>query len=134
MGAETYKSTLSIKVSSPSRNYEKTISYETDGAPQEIEVDVPDSTTDMEVTVAIDYSKLKCLLLIATVAMTIETNNGTTPDDTITLGGANELFRLWTEDDPDACPLTVDVTKIFVTNSSGNAGVLTLFAAQDVTP
>ena len=134
MSASTYPSTLLIKVATPGRNYEVNVSYESEGEPVGLAIDVPNPSTDKEVNVPIDVSQIQCLLLIATVEMTIEINDGTSPDQTITLGGDNELWMLWTVDDQDDCPLDQDVTKFFVTQSSGEDGILYVFCAQDITP
>lgn len=135
MAATTYKTSLEIKASTPDRNYRVTKQVESEASPIEMEIDVPKQTTDKEVSIQIDADKILLLLLIADLALTIETNSGSVPDNTIELGGVNELFYDWTEDDPDACLITVDVTKIFLTNASDtDDAVLKILVAQDVTP
>lgn len=97
-----------------------------------IDESVPDSSTDLQINVAIDFSALQALYLVSDQDVTVETNNGTTPDDTINLLANKPL--VWHAGSYHANPLTVDVTAIFVTNSSGAAAQIQLEALQDATP
>lgn len=86
--------------------------------------------TDTQVFVTVDVSAVKYFRIHSTTAATIETNDGTTPDNTITLG-ANEYYEYATGDDA-AFLLTVDVVNLFVTNAAST--VLTVEVCQDATP
>ena len=132
--ATSYAGTILVKATTPGRNYEKELSFSAEAAPVEIDVDVPDSTTDDEVNCAIDYSQVKFLLILVDGALTIETNDGSSPDDTINLGGDNEELYLWTEEDIDTLKITADVTKLYLTNSSGATVNFRLVCLQDPTP
>lgn len=93
---------------------------------------VPGETTDMQVDVAIDVSQLKSLYIKSTTALTIETNSGSAADDTIVLV-ANEPL-LWWDGCGWACPLTADVTGMFLTKAgAGDANVQMRFLV-DPTP
>lgn len=88
------------------------------------------SQTDLEIACSIDQSELVGLSLLSSVDMTIETNDGSSPDDTIALK-ANEPLD-WHATSIHACPLSADVTSIFVTNTT--AGTLKIRAVMDATP
>lgn len=134
MAAETYTSTVLIKVVTPGRSYEKSLSFSAESAPIEIEIDVPDESTDLEVLCAIDFSALKLLYIEVDGVLTIETNSGDAADDTITMGGDDEEVYLWTEEDLDTVKITADTTKLFLTNASGATVRFRLVALQDITP
>lgn len=93
---------------------------------------IPNATTDFEIPFAIDVSAVQAFLIVASVDMTIETNDGTTPDNTLTLAAGVEYE--WTVDSEAAFLLDTDVTSIFVTNASGEAGTLTARVIVDPSP
>lgn len=98
-----------------------------------VQVTVPADSEDLEISpLAIDISQLKALQLLATADMTINTNDlaGGSPDDTIELEANKSL--VWYEGCGLANPLTVDVTKFYVTSVDG--GTLNVTVGQDVTP
>lgn len=72
--------------------------------------------TDTLVNVAVDVSAVKYFRVHSTTAATLQTNNGTTPDDTITLA-ADEYYE-WNNQDSWAFDLGTDVTAIYVTNAA----------------
>jgi len=86
--------------------------------------------TDVQVDLVADVSTIVSLVIESTTAMTLKTNSSGAPVDTITLV-ANKpvvwntqiLATLGT-----ACPLTVDVTSLFVTNAAvGDLNIYILF-------
>ncbi len=87
--------------------------------------------TDTLVNVAIDVSAIKSLYICSDVAMTLETNSSSAPDDTISLIAGVPLE--WQAGvSYYACPLTVDVTKVYLTNVAQAA--FELYVIQDSTP
>lgn len=102
------------------------------GSLKQISEPVNDGSTDLEIAFTLDYSECKFFLIEADVAMTIETNDGTTPDDTLTLV-ADEPY-VWAEGMLHTFLIGTDITSIFATNSSGTNGTLTIFALEDPTP
>ena len=86
--------------------------------------------TNVQVNLAIDVSALKSLYIKASTACTIKTNSSGSPDDTLVLtaGQVISWHNLMSADNP----LTVDVTKIYVTNAAQCA--LKIYALQDATP
>lgn len=103
----------------------------------EVNVDetIPALSTDLAVAFAADVSQLKSLFILASAAMTIETNSGSAADNTITLA-ANVPFA-WTNQggmdlrDTGETAITTDITSLFVTSSAG--GTLKIRALIDPT-
>jgi len=135
MAAVTYTTTLLVKATpADGRAIEKELAFSAEAAPVQIDVDVPDSSTDLEVSCLIDFSELKLLMIVVDGELTIETNDGAAPDDTIGMGGSDEEVYVWTEEDEDTVVLTADVTALFLSNSSGSTVRFQLLAVYDVTP
>ena len=107
---------------------------QTAGERHDLSESIPDSSTDLSVNWTADVSEVKSLLIVSNYAVTVETNSGSSPADTFTLV-ANEPI-IWSASQPGspACPLTTDVTGLFITNSSGSAALLTIKMIQDPTP
>jgi len=94
---------------------------------------IADSVTDQQLTVAIDVSAVKGFLIVSEGgALTVETNNGTTPDDTLVLPAGRPYE--WDTDSLDSFLLTADVTDLFLTNASGAAATLYAWAVVDPSP
>jgi hypothetical protein len=91
------------------------------------------SQTDKPVNCTIDQSAMKYFYLSVDGVCTIETNDGTTPDDAFTLAAGQAI--LWTQSDPAAlCPITEDVDKLYVTTPAGATVNIELRAGEDATP
>lgn len=102
-------------------------------AQQVYQESIADSTTNHEVDFPIDVSTDQVEALSSTRAVTIKTNDPTTPAQTLTLGAGVTL--IWSKADPAAMQIfTTDVTKLYITNSSGGAATVTVGVAADVTP
>jgi hypothetical protein len=93
---------------------------------------VPGGSTDLEIACVIDVSELEGLYIKCDRALTIETNDGTTPDDTITLVAGEPLA--WASGNNITCPLGTDVTSIFVTLAAGDDATLEMEVLVDPTP
>lgn len=100
----------------------------------ELELAIPDSTTDQEVVLAIDVSAIVAIIIDSDQAVTIETNSGSAADDTLT--PAANVPLLWTNDDEHANPFTsgTDVASLFITNASGATANIKISVLQDSTP
>ena len=103
----------------------------TGGKQQSISESIADSETDALVNLNIDFSELQSLYIKSDQAITLETNNGTTPDDTFVLVAGVPL--IWHAGDLQSCPLTADVTALYVTNASGSAALLEIEVLEDST-
>ena len=97
-----------------------------------MEETVVTASTDYLINIAIDVSEVDSFYLNSTQAVTLETNNGTTPDNTISLV-ADQPY-MWHSGDYVAFLLTVDVTKFYITNNSGATATITVKVLQDATP
>ncbi|MBW3538770.1 MAG: hypothetical protein KY476_00720 [Planctomycetes bacterium] len=97
-----------------------------------IEETIPDASTDLALTANIDVSALKSLYISSDQDITLETNSGAAPADTINLKADSPLT--WDDESSFANPLTVDLTALFATNASGAAATLKFYALQDATP
>lgn len=88
-----------------------------------------DSTTDEDFELTVDTSKLKSVYMKSDQTVTIETNNATSPTDTITLTANQPLS--WTVG--EANPLfSADVTTgFFVTNSSGSTANISIYLLEN---
>lgn len=86
--------------------------------------------TNTLVNIAVDVSEIESLCIVSNAAMTIKTNSSGAPDDTITL--VANVPVIWTTDSLEACPLTVDVTKIYCTQAA--LATLKIRVLTDATP
>ena len=103
----------------------------TAGGGSSISTLILDAAEDDEIVITIDISQIKGLYMVADVAMTVDTNI-TAGTDTIVLV-ANVPY-VETEDTYHVPLLTVDVTKLFLTNASGSDGTFKLEVVYDETP
>jgi len=93
--------------------------------------DIAGSTTDLEIALDLPIANMKAFAIYANVAMTVETNDGTTPNDTFTLV-ANEGQGFIQGEGTN--PVGTDITSIFVTVPGATAGKLQIVAGYDTTP
>jgi hypothetical protein len=111
-----------------------TADYSTD-ALVEYDITVPAASTDFQAAASFPYANIKAILIAGTAACTIQTNDGTSPDDTITLS-STVLAKCWTHDGKAgnlaANPLTADVETLYITSTLAN--VLKIRVAYDATP
>jgi hypothetical protein len=87
-----------------------------------IDVTIPATTTDKQVEAAFTYADIKAFFCQANGALTIETNNATTPTDTLTIAGtaAKPSGMAYVSDGTSSFgenPFTADVTTLYVTNA-----------------
>lgn len=97
-----------------------------------LDLTVADSVSDQLVTMAIDFSEMVGLFIYSDFAVTVETNDGTTPDDTIAV--VAEVPVVWYTDCDHINPLTADVTALYITNASGSTANIKIRVLQDSTP
>lgn len=98
----------------------------------EISESIANSQTDADIVVAIDVSAVKAFYIRSSQDVTVETNDGSSPDDTLSLL-ANRPY-IWDEDDYDSFLLTADVTVLYITNASGSTADIEIRVLQDATP
>ncbi len=90
------------------------------------------SQADKEVNMNITASRMKMLFILATKAALIENNDSGTPVDTITLAGTVPYW--WDATSGIANPFTEDVTKLYLSNLSGDAAQVDIRVLYDSTP
>ena len=84
------------------------------------------------INVAIDVSEVQMIMITSDQDLTLEANDGSTPDFTIELE-ANKPF-IEVLDGYHTSELTDDVTTFYATNSSGAAANLRILGTVDATP
>ena len=90
------------------------------------------SSTDAVVNIAIDVSAVKAFHISVDGTCTIETNDGTTPDDTLSMTDGDPYE--WNEDSLDSFRLGTDVTQLYVTVPGGTDVNIKIRAVVDATP
>jgi len=123
--------TVETKVVTAARTVLGSKTYSGD-AESKLEVAIADSVTDQQVNVAIDVTAVKSILMTSDQDLTVETNDGTTPTDTINLIAG--VPYLWTTDQYFTNLLTADVTALYLTNSSGATANFDMECVYDSTP
>lgn len=93
---------------------------------------VANGQTDRQIFVSIKVAVVKSIIIKSTQNVTLETNSGTTPSNTLNLL-ANVPY-IWNTDSYDALKLTVDVTSVFITNASGASADIDIDVIVDPTP
>lgn len=104
-------------------------------AGQEVNIDesIAGGSTDLELMCGVDVSALKSLFILSDRDLMLQTNDGSSPDNTINLK-ANQPFHWNAADGYFSNPLTVDVASIFATLAAGDAATLKIRALIDPTP
>ncbi len=104
---------------------------QTNAAENNISESIADSTTDGLVAYALDVSQVKNFAMWSDQIILVETNDGTTPADTISLS-ANQPY-LWSAASYEPFLFGTDITALYVTNSSGSAATLNIRCVLDPT-
>ena len=122
---------LSIIADSGGRKVISSNTYSAEAGPP-LDVDIADSETDKNVAWSVDVSQLQAIIIQSDQDITIETNNGSAPDDTLVLAAG--VPYIWSTDSLDTNLLTTDVTSLYVTNASGATANLQIECVLDATP
>lgn len=131
-----FSATITSSVAGFSNSYSDSFSV-TGGKRVSLDESIPDSSTNLEVAFTLDVSQAKCFLLSSNKALTVKTNDGSSPANTFTLE-ANVPF-IWpkvsgaTFADTASGAVSTDITKLLVTNASGAAATLKLDCLVDPT-
>lgn len=83
---------------------------------------VPSASTNKEYDVSLKAADIKTLCIYCDHDATIKTNSTGAPVDTLNLLAKKQV--IWTVDHLEACPITADVTKLYVTMAAGVAAAL----------
>ncbi len=125
-----YTQTQTIQVNSGGRNLTAENNYSKEGH-EGRSVSVPESSTDLEVAIELDVTQMEAFYLLSDVDMTLETNDGGSPVDTIALKAGKPL--VWARDGYYPNPFTVDVTAFFLTTGAVGEGTLDFECIVDPT-
>jgi len=93
---------------------------------------IPGGTTNAEVDLVAAHANIRSMVLFSNVATTVKVNSSSAPDDTINLPAGGQV--VWNTNHPEACPFTVDVTKLFITNAGAAAATVKIRILLDSTP
>lgn len=124
-------------------NGTETVKTEEVLAEQEVtlEVEVPAGAVNKEIDVGMTAALIKSLLIAANrtaketgtfASVIVKTNSTSAPDDTLTVKPSNAVC--WSTGDPTICPITADVTKLYVSNAGTAKCDFVVRALQDPTP
>jgi hypothetical protein len=127
----SFSHSVTVGVQTSSGGVTKTKSY-SGSSETLVSESFPTATTDGDIVVAIDVSAVKSFYLVSDKAVTVETNDGSSPDDTIVLKADVPYF--WNTDSYDTFLLTADVTVLYITNVSGSTASIELRVIQDASP
>lgn len=75
---------------------------------------IPAGTVNKEIDIAFPHDTIQSLAFMADQAMTVLTNSTGSPGNTVQVPAA--VGTMWGNDFPNASPITVDVTKLYVSN------------------
>lgn len=126
-------------VSGASYPYQSSAAY-TGGAKVELEETIADSSTDLAVGFPLDVSAVKAIAIVADQDITIEINDGSSPDNEIALtAGVPYIYPQAPSEvgswvDTEDAAMDTDWVTLYVTNASGSDTVLYISAVLDATP
>lgn len=92
---------------------------------------VAGESTDAEFDLDFPFANLKSFFAVSTQDVTIETNNGAYPDDTIALKAGVPFW--WADGNGQDCPFSADVASIFITNAGSAAAQVDIRVLYDST-
>ena len=124
---------VAVNWSTGNRAISNTVSR-SNSAADSVEETVPGASTDLEIIYALDVSAAKVIFMVCDRDLTVETNDGTTPDATVSLKAGVPLW--W---DSTSAYYTnpfgsTDITSLFVTLAAGDDATFQLEVLKDPTP
>lgn len=123
---------ITHKIESPEGTIEKINDYSANSNQNIVGETIADGQTNKQLSFTLDVSAVKSFFMVSDQDVTFETNDGSSPDDTIALKAG--VPYVWNTDSYDAFLLGTDVTAIFITNASGETATLEIRAVQDPSP
>lgn len=123
---------ITHKIESPEGTIEKINDYSANSNQNIVGETIADGQTNKQLSFTLDVSAVKSFFMVSDQDVTFETNDGSSPDDTIALKA--DVPYVWNTDSYDAFLLGTDVTAIFITNASGETATLEIRAVQDPSP
>ena len=128
----SFTHTITPSIATPSGNVSPGSKQYSAAASIEVDEAVAIAATDKLVNIAFLVANVKSFYLLSDQVLTLQTNNGTTPDDTIVLK-ANVPYY-WSQDSYDAFLLGTDITAFYFTNGSGVEANVKIRVLVDPTP
>lgn len=114
-----------------SESLTKTVSLSNEAA-FDVDATVGIGVNDKEVAIAFDKDSLSLIYITTDQALTMETNDGSSADDTFTLA-ADKPF-VWFNGCGIPLPFTADVEALFFSNASGVSATVKIRVLVDGTP
>jgi hypothetical protein len=93
-----------------------------------IDISIASNQTDKLVSATFAYATLGAIIILVSQNMTLQTNNGTTPDDEFALKATRPFAWVALTGVPN--PFTADVTAFYFTNTT--AGTVKAFIFKDI--
>lgn len=93
---------------------------------------VVDAATDFLININLDVDKLSLIYIESDQDVTLETNDGTTPQESFSLLANKPL--VWHSGSHLANPFSGDITAFYFTNASGSNANIKVRALQDPSP
>ncbi len=127
--------TWGLSFRSGGQSVSSTTEVVTSSGESNISESIPDNASNYVINMAIDISVLKSVFMLASVDMTLCTNDNLlgAPDHTIELTAGLPLR--WTVNSVEASPFAGDATDVTdVRVTSGDPGTLQIWTLQDATP
>jgi hypothetical protein len=123
--------TLTLSWARGSETLSKSVSDSSEGA-LDRDVTVSNGVSNREVALEFTTAGLSAIYIVSDQDVTLETNDGTSPDDTFTLSAGKPF--VWFSGCGWPCPFTEDVTALFITNASGATANVQIRGIADATP
>lgn len=95
-------------------------------------VTIPGSTSDKEVAISFALADLSLIYIDTDYDLSLETNDGTTPQETISVLAVRPVF--WCDVPFFAVPFAGAITGFFFTNAGSDDATVNIITLKDTTP
>lgn len=104
----------------------------TDSAHVSFDETIANGGSNVQINVSIDVSEIASVFIVSDQNVTLETNSGSSPAETINL--LADKPYIWYTGSYYTNLLATDITALFITNSSGSSATVRLRCVYDSTP
>ena len=126
-----YSATVQEAITIGGKTYSKSNTF-SDNAELHITKDVATAEANYEIDCTMAVAEISAVFINSTQDVILETNDGTTPDETINLV-ANVPY-VWHENSYHVNLLATDITALFVTNTSGATATIDVHVLYNAVP
>jgi len=126
----SFSATLTYKAVCNGATFEGNVT-KTAGKFQSFSETISADSTDQLVACTLDVSQIEFLYIKASGALTLETNDGSSADDTIALVADEPV--MWHKSSGVVCPLTTDVTGLYFTEGNSANVLVEMMFLEDPT-